>query len=55
LKPLEVFRLAATVELLAYGHDQGGWLVAADLADGTEEHAQPYQLLEMRGRKGGAR
>jgi len=43
LTPVQLMRLAATAELLAYGEDRGRWSLSVEWAD-DHEPAQPYQL-----------
>jgi hypothetical protein len=43
LSEVQVLRLAATAELLAYGEDRGKWSLSVPYAEQNEQ-AQPYQL-----------
>jgi len=52
LSTVQVVRLAATAELLAYGEDRGHWSRSVDWA---AEQAQPYQVAGLKKTKGGAR
>jgi hypothetical protein len=53
LSEIQVLRLAATAELLAFGEDRGKWSLSADCSE-DKERAQPYQMpRDVRKRKVG--